>query len=136
MMGIRNRSVRFFIGLVACVLMIVNLISYRNVPSDIYSAEATYWMIGGIAVFVICSCFSILTEIASISLMVSSFMGIAAFAQAPGTIDYLSTAFFDGFSINAIFALPTDVWLSIFTFILSFVVASVAMFLPFVKEEC
>ena len=134
MIGIRDRSAGFFVGLAACIFMIVNLISYRSVPSDIYSAKATYWMIGGIAVFAICSCFALLSEIASISLMVSSFMGIAAFAQAPGTIDYLSTAFFDGFSINAIIALPTDVWLSIFTFILSFVVASVAMFLPFVKR--
>ena len=135
MIGIRDRSVGFYIGLVACVLMIVNLISYRSAPSDLYSAKATYWMIGGIAVFAIFSCFALLSEIASISLMVSSFMGIAAFAQAPGTIDYLSTAFFDGFSINAVFALPTEVWLSIFTFILSFVVASVAMFLPLIKKD-
>ncbi len=134
MIGIRDRSVGFFIGLVACIFMIVNLISYRSVPSDLYSAKATYWMIGGIAVFAICSCFALLSEIASISLMVSSFMGIAAFAQAPGTIDYLSTAFFDGFSIGAVFALPTAVWLSLVTFILSFVVASVTMFLPLIKK--
>ena len=135
MIGIRNKSVGFFIGLIACVLMIVNMILYKGVPSDIYSVEATYWAIGGIVVFLVCTCFSVTSEIGAIALMVSSFMGIAAFAQAPGTIDYLSTAFFDGFSVSAVFALPTAVWGSILTFIAAFVVASVAMFLPLVRRE-
>ncbi len=135
MIGIRNKSAGFFIGLIACILMIVNVFMYKGVPSDIYSVEATYWAIGGVVAFLVCTCFSVTSEIGAIALMVSSFMGIAAFAQAPGTIDYLSTAFFDGFSVSAVFALPTAVWGSILTFIAAFVVASVAMFLPLVRRE-
>ena len=130
----RNKSIGFFVGLFVCILMIVNIVLYRQVPSDIYSVDATYWMIGGIGVFVICSIFAVTSELAPVALMVSSFMGIAAFAQAPGTIDYLSTAFFDGFSMSAIFALPMPVWASMFTFIVAFILSSVSMFLPLIKR--
>ena len=135
MIGIKNKSVGFYIGLVACILMIVNLIEYNYVPFDIYKLDATLWTFGGIVAFLIVSCIKPFADLAPVLLMVSSFMSLVALVQAPGTIDYFSTAFFDGFSANALFALPTAVWVSILTFIASFATASIAMYLPYLKRK-
>jgi hypothetical protein len=62
--------------------------------------------------------------------MISSFLCITAFIKAEGIIDYLSTQFFDGFSMEKLFSLPFPVWFSMFSFVLSFIIASVAIYLP------
>ena len=130
-----RKSAGFFIGLIACALLIVNLVAYNYVPFDIYMLDATFWAFGGIVLFLIFSCFNRTAELAPITLMVSSFMALLAFVQAPGTIDYFSTQFFDGSSLKSLFALPMPVWGSILSVIAAFVVSSVAMYLPFAKRR-
>ena len=129
------KSVGFYVGLVACISAIVNLVAYNYVPFDIYMLDATFWTLGGVVLFLVFSCFRITSELAPVSLMVSSFMSLLAFVQTPGTIDYFTTQFFDGFSMSTLFALPTPVWASILTFVASFALASVAMYLPFAKRR-
>ena len=73
--------------------------------------------------------------LAPITLMIVDFLSLMFFAQADGLIDYLSTAFFSGVSLEAIFKLPVPVWLSVFCFIISFIVSSVAMYLSWNKKS-
>lgn len=133
-MSNERRTIGFCLGLLSCALTVVNLIAYNCVPFDIYNFEATLWSAGGIAAFIILSIFRRTSEFAPLLLMVSNFMGLMAFVQASGTIDYFTTHFFDGFSLDAFFALPIAVWGSILTFIASFAVSSVAMYFPMVKK--
>ena len=130
-----KKSIGFYVGAIAWLLTVANLIAYNSVPMDIYNTNATLWSLAGLALFVVFSLFKRTSDLAPLSLMIGNFMGLLAFVQAAGTIDYLSTHFLDGFSMQAVFALPTEVWFSILSFVVAFLAASLAMYLPQIKKE-
>ena len=62
--------------------------------------------------------------------LVRTYLQARDWPEADGILDYLSTAFFSGFSFEAFFSLEVPVYLSILFFIVSFILSSIAMYLP------
>lgn len=131
----KNKGSGFYVAAVAWVLSLAHTVTYSCVPQDIYNVWSTVWGIAGIILFICFSLFPKFSVFAPISLMVSSIMCLMSAAAADGIIDYLSTRFFDGISVQKIFALPFSVWFSVLSFVVAFILASVAMYLPQSKNK-
>lgn len=129
-----SRNYGFYVGLAAAVLTFVQLISYSCMPKDLFNGAVIAACVIGIVLFVVFSLFKQTARLAPVALMICDFLCITAFAAANGMVDYLSTAFFGGFSIGSIFLLPAAMWFSVLMFVLSFLVSSAAMYMPQFKE--
>ena len=132
---ISSKAIGFYFSLVSLVLMIIELIAYPGVPVDILNDNVTIVLIIGIVLFVILSIFDFTSSIAPIALLVCGFLSLIFIAQAEGFIDYFSTQFFEGVSLEVILKLPAPVLITILSIILSFIVSSVSIYLPQVKKE-
>lgn len=126
----RYKNVGYFFGLIAFLLTVAQAFTYLMVPDSIFNVYVIALCLAGCALFHFFSLFPKTAVLAPMSLMVADFFCICAFASGDGLIDYLSTAFFSGFSFQAFFNLETPVWLTILFFILSFLFSSIAMYLP------
>lgn len=133
---LKSKSIGFYLCSIVCLLMIIQTIVYSQIPNEIYSGTVTILSIVGILLFFLFS-FSIKeVEILSpISLMILNFLCFTSYVAADGVLDYFSTAFFSGFSLGALFALPVGVWLPVILFILNFIISSVAMYTRQSKKE-
>lgn len=125
----------FIVGGIAFVLTFIQMITYTQVPENIYNGMVVVFALLGLLFFVLFSLFRKTSSLAPIFLMVFDLLCVTAFASAEGLIDYLSTAFFSGFSLEAVFALPFAVWFSVLCFLLSFILSSVAIYLPQQRKE-
>lgn len=133
---LKNKRAGFYVSAVAALLMIVQTIVYSSAPVEVFNPLGVTLSIVGIVLFVVFA-FSVkqVEILAPISLMVINFSCIVAYAQADGLLDYFSTQFFSGFSLKTLFSLPVGVWLPIILFLVNFILASVAMYLPQSKKE-
>ena len=132
---ISSKAIGFYFSLVSLVLMIVELIFYPGVPTDIMNGNVIIVLVFGILLFIGLSIFKFTSSIAPISLLVCGFLSLIFIAQAEGFIDYFSTQFFEGVSLDVILKLPIPVLITIISIILSFVISSVSIYLPQVKNE-
>ncbi len=133
---LKEKRAGFYVSAVVAILMIVQAIVYSSAPVEVYNPLGVTLSIIGIVLFIVFS-FSVkqVEILAPISLMVINFSCIVAYAQADGLLDYFSTQFFSGFSLTTLFSLPVGVWLSILLFLVNFIAASVAMYLPQRKKQ-
>ncbi len=127
---LRYKNVGYFFGLLAFLLTIAQGIVYMYVPDSIFNIQVVFLCLVGAGLFHLFSLFPKTAVLGPVFLMVCDFLCICAFASADGIIDYLSTAFFSGFSFEALFSLDQPVYLSIIFFIVSFILSSIAMYLP------
>ena len=125
----------FYVALAAWVLTIAYTISYAGAPDAVYNSGVVVSGVSGILLFVALSLFRKTSQLAPLVLMVCSLLSVVGFVGADGAIDYLTTEFFDGFSMDRFLSLPASVWFSLIAFILSFVIASAAMYMPQNKQE-
>ncbi len=132
---IKKKNVGFYISLLAWILTLAHMFVYRGIAEELYSAKVFYFALAGVVAFVVLSLFSRTSELAPIALMVCNFMCIVSFAAQDGVVDYFSTQFFDGFSIEAVFKLPVSVWFSLLAFVAAFILSSLAMYIPQVRRK-
>lgn len=125
-----TKWIGFYVALAAFILTMAHTFAYSAISKTIYNNQVIIFSVLGILAFALFSLYRRTSLLAPISLMISSFLCITAFIKAEGIIDYLSTQFFDGFSMEKLFSLPFPVWFSMFSFVLSFIIASVAIYLP------
>ena len=120
---------RIFGGL-AVITTVAQAWIYTYVPTDLFNFQVCLLAILGVGIYAICLTFKKTVLLAPIGLMCCDFLCICAFAKAEGLIDYLSTAFFSGFSFEAFFALDTYVWVTVLLFVISFILSSITMYIP------
>lgn len=125
-----KKSIGFYVGLLGLLLTVAYGVVYTGISPDLYNGLIVIYAVVGAVAFVLLSLIRKTSELAPIAIMVCSMLSIVAFASTDGMIDYLSTQFFGGFSLEAIFALPFAVWFSIFAFVGCFLLGSLAMYLP------
>lgn len=132
---ITSKAIGFYFSLASLLLLIIELIAYPGVPVDIMNKNAIIVLIVGIVLFILLSIFRFTSNIAPISLLVCGFLSLIFIAQAEGFIDYFSTQFFEGVSLEVILKLPVPVLVTVLSIILSFIISSVSIYLPQVKKE-
>ena len=125
----------FYVGAAAWVLTLAHTFTYTAVPKELFNGSVILCSVLGLVLFAALSLFTKTSSLAPIALMVCDFLCITSFAAADGIVDYFSTQFFDGFSLSKLFALPMPVWFSILSFVISFLLSLVAIFLPQNKSE-
>lgn len=117
-------------GFLAVACSVAQAWVYFYVPESLFSVMVPLLSLLGVGIYAVCMIFRKTASLAPIGLMCCDFLCICAFASAEGTIDYVSTAFFSGFSFSALLSLDTPVLVSVLLFIVSFILASVAMYIP------
>ncbi len=117
-------------GYLAVMTTVAQAWIYTYVPTDLFNLQVCLFAILGVGLFCVLMLFKKTAVLAPISLMCCDFLCVCAFAKAEGLIDYLSTAFFSGFSFEAFFNLDTFVWVTVLLFVLSFIFSSIAMYIP------
>lgn len=133
--SVLSKSYGCFVALAACVLTLAQTFAYPFVSGELFSAGVIVSSVLGVILFVALSLFKKTSRLAPIALMICDFLALIAFAGADGIVDVFSTLFFDGFSIGKIFRLPVAEWFCVLSFILAFVISSVAVYLPQNKKE-
>lgn len=131
----QSKNVGFYLASLSWILTLAHLIVYQGVAPELFSGQVVTFGLAGVILFAALSVFPQTSELAPISLMVCNFLCITSFASIEGIIDYFSTQFFDGFSMQALFELPFAVWFSVVAFVSAFVLASVAMYVPQVRRR-
>ena len=130
----KNFGAGFYVFLSALVITLIQTIVYQFIEPSIFNKAVIITGRVGFAIAIALSIFKKSRVLAPTVIMVVDFLSLMYFCQADGLIDYLSTAFFSGFTLEALFKLPVPVWLSVFLFIISFIVSSVAMYLSWHKK--
>ena len=128
--SVATKSAGFYVGVVGAVFAAVQVFAYIGVDEALYSSGVIPLAVTGIALFCLLSLLRVTSGIAPVALMLFDFLSFCAFAKGEGLIDYFSTQFFDGVSLSKILSLGFSVYGSILFMVLSFVAASVAMYLP------
>lgn len=119
-----------YVALVAWLLTFIQIITYSFVEGDLFNPGVIIASVFGVILFIVLSLFRKTSPLAPVILMVCDVCALFAFASADGIVDTFSTLFFDGVSLGKLFTLPTAEWMSIFSFVLSFIISSVAVYLP------
>lgn len=125
-----TKSYGCYVALAALVLTFIQIITYNFVSVELFHAGVIVSSVLGVVFFIILSLFRKTSPLAPVILMVCDLVALLCFASADGIVDVFSTLFFDGFSLGKLFTLPTAEWVSIFSFVLSFIISSVAVYLP------
>lgn len=120
----------FYVGLAAFILMIALLIVYSGIDKTLFNSNVILFVVLGIVLYIVLSVFKQTALLAQVSLMVFSFLSFCAFASTDGMVDYLSTQFFDGISFAKLMSLDSNFLFSALLMLLTFIVASVAMYMP------
>lgn len=124
-----------YVALVAWLLTFIQSITYNFVSVELFNSGVIVASVCGVILFIVFSLFRKTSTLAPVILMACDACALFAFATADGIVDVFSTLFFDGFSLGKLFTLPTAVWMSLFSFVLSFIIASVAVYLPQNKKK-
>lgn len=125
----------FYVGLAAFILMIALLIAYSGIDKTLFNSNVILFVVLGIVLYIVFSVFKQTALLAQVSLMVFSFLSFCAFASTDGMVDYLSTQFFDGISFAKLMSLDSNFLFSALLMLLTFIVASVAMYMPQNKKS-
>ena len=120
----------FYVGLASFVLMIALVCIYAGIDKTLFNSNVILFAVLGIVLYVICSLFKQTATLSQVVLMIFSFLTFCAFASTDGMVDYLSTQFFDGISFEKIFILNFNFLFSAILMLVSFIVSSVAMYMP------
>ena len=124
-----------YVSAAAALMMIVYAIASSGLDKSIFNSAIVVFAVIGILLFAALSVFTFTSKLGATMLMLFSFLSFCAFVKADGFIDYFSTQFFDGFSLAKIFALGAPTVIFFVGLILSFILASVGMYLPQNKKK-
>lgn len=132
---ISSKAIGFYFTLAAWILLIVEAIAYPSVPVDILNSNVSLILVVGIILFIVLSIFKQTATLAPIATLVCGFLSLIFIAQAEGFIDYFSTQFFEGVSLDVILKLPSPVLTTIICILLGFIISSISIYLPQVKKN-
>lgn len=124
-----------YVSTAAALMMIVYAVASSGLDKSIFNSSIVIFAIVGILLFAALSAFTFTSKLGATMLMLFSFLSFCAFVKADGFIDYFSTQFFDGFSLAKIFGLGAPMVIFFVGLILSFILASVGMYLPQNKKK-
>lgn len=130
-----TKTYGFYVGLTSFIIMILIACIYCGIDPTLYNSNVMLYVILGICLFIVFSIFKETALLSQVSVVVFSFLSFCAFANTDGLIDYVSTQFFDGFTLTKLFALEYHFWLSIVLILLAFIVSSVALYMPQNKNK-
>ena len=125
-----TKTYGFYVSLASFIIMILIACIYCGIDPTLYNSNVMLYAILGICLFVVFSIFKETALLSQVSIVAFSFLSFCAFANTDGLIDYVSTQFFDGFTLTKLFALDYHFWLSIVLILLAFFVSSVALYMP------
>ena len=94
-----TKTYGFYVGLASFIIMILIACIYCGIGSTLYNSNVMLYVILGICLFVVFSIFKETALLSQVSVVVFSFLSFCAFANTDGLIDYVSTQFFDGFTL-------------------------------------
>lgn len=126
----KTKSFGFYTSVAAFLATLILLFTYPNVPQQCFNSIVILITVLGVILYVLFSQFRQTSVYGSLVLMIVDFCSLMAMVNADGFIDYISTAFFSGVSLKAIFALPVSLWLSTLMMVLGFLIASVSLYMP------
>lgn len=132
---IRTKWIGCFVALPALLLTFIQIITYSMVSEVLFNPLVIVSSVFGVVLFIVLSLFRKTSPLAPVALMVCNMTALFGFASAEGIVDVFSTLFFNGFSIDKLFQLPAVEWWSIFSFVLTIIISSVAMYLPQNRNE-
>lgn len=130
---IKTKWIGCFVALAAWLLTFIHMITYSQigkVEEGLFSAGVIVSCVIGLIAFAALSLFRKTSQLAPVALMICNLLCVMFFAGSSNFQDFFSTKFFNGFSFGTLFSLGVPVWFSLLSFLLSFVIASVAMYLP------
>lgn len=130
-----TKTYGFYVSLTSFIIMILIACIYCGIDPTLYNSNVMLYVILGICLFIVFSIFKETALLSQVSVVVFSFLSFCAFANTDGLIDYVSTQFFDGFTLTKLFALEYHFWLSIVLILLAFIVSSVALYMPQNKNK-
>lgn len=131
----KTKNYGFYVSLGGFLCLFLSLILYPSVPNVCFNPSVIALSIVGLVLYLVFIQFKETGILSSVTIMVFSFLCLMAFANADGLLDYLSTAFFAGFSLKALFALPTPLILSVLFMVIGFLAGSVSMYMPMNKKN-
>ncbi len=126
--SILTKWIGCFVASVAAVLSIIQAITYSGVAAADFNVNAVVFSLLGAALFVLLSLSRKTSSLAPVALMICDFVALLSFVGV--IIDYFSTLFFDGFSMDKLFSQEAAYSFSTVSFVLSTIIASVAVYLP------
>lgn len=126
----KTKSFGFYTSIAAFVATLILLFTYPNVPEQCFNSVVILLSVLGVVLYVLFSQLRQTSVYGSLVLMIINFSSLMAMINADGFIDYISTAFFSGVSLEAFFALPVSLWLSILMMVFGFLIASVSLYMP------
>lgn len=128
--NILTKWIGCFVGLAALLLTVVNAIVYSNMLETLFNPAVIAYCVVGIVFFAALSLFKQTSWLAPITLMLTNILSIGGFASADGMIDYVTSTFFGGFSVEAWNSLPIEFRFCLVSFVITFIISSVAIYLP------
>lgn len=133
---ILSKWIGCFVALPALLLTFIQIITYSMVSEVLFNPLVIVSSVFGVILFIVLSLFRKTSSLAPVALMVCDMIAFFGFVGAgDGVVDIFSTLFFDGFSLGKLFTLPAAEWWSIFSFVITIILSSVAMYLPQNRNE-
>lgn len=129
----KSKNFGFYVALAAWLLTFVHMITYSQigkVGEGLFHPGVIISCVIALVAFLVLAWFKVTSKLAPVVLMVSSLLCLFFFANSSNFQDFFSTKFFEGFSFNLLFSLGVPLWFSLFSFLISFVIASAAMYMP------
>lgn len=130
---IRTKWIGCFIALVAVVLSIVQAATYSLVSQQDQNVNAIVFSVLAAVCFLVLSLFKGTSPYAPVALMVFDFLALLAFAGS--IVDYFSTEFFGGLTLEKFFGQKFEYWFSTLSFVITTIVSFVAMYVPQNREK-
>ncbi len=131
----KTKSIGFYLTIVCIAFLAVELISYLGVPKDLYNLSAVIAMAICLAASIVLLFFDVTVELSPIATLIGAFLSLLYISKAEGAIDYLSTQFFEGISLQVIFKLPVSVILTVASLLVVVILSSVTMYMKKIKEK-
>ena len=131
----KTKSFGFYTSLAAFVFTFILACVYPSVPEACFNPTVIVVSVLGVVLYALFAQLRQTSFYGSLVLMIVDFSSIMLMVGADGFIDYISTAFFSGFSLKTFFSLPVPLWLSMLLMVLGFLVASVSMYMPQNKKS-
>lgn len=129
----KSKNFGFYVALAAWLLTFIHMITYsqiENVGEGLFHPGVIISCAVALVAFLVLAWFKVTSKLAPAVLMVSDLLCLFFFANSGNFQDFFSTNFFEGFSFGLLFSLGVPLWFSLFSFLISFVIASVAMYMP------
>ena len=132
----KTKSYGFYVALAPFVVTIVYSIMYLLLKDKtLFNVSTVIWGFAGCGAFLVLTMFSETSKYAPIVLVAANLFGLVGIAEAENFIDYITTVFFGGFSLEVLFSIDPNYLVPLVGSVLSLIISCVAMYLPQNKKQ-